>query len=33
MRTLIATVGPSTDHGGQDGGGRALRYLEWSATR
>ncbi len=22
-------VCPSTDHGGHDGGGRALRYLEW----
>jgi SAM-dependent methyltransferase len=24
------TYKPSTDHGGQDGDGRALRYLEWS---
>ena len=22
---------PSTDHGGHDGGGRALRYLEWTS--
>jgi hypothetical protein len=24
------TFRPSTDHGGSDGGGRALRYLEWT---
>jgi SAM-dependent methyltransferase len=24
------TFAPSTDHGGQDGPGRALRYLEWT---
>jgi SAM-dependent methyltransferase len=24
------TFQPSTEHGGHDGGGRALRYLEWS---
>jgi hypothetical protein len=24
------TFTPSTDHGGRDGAGRSLRYLEWS---
>lgn len=26
---ITETVRPSTDHGGNDGDGRALRYLEW----
>jgi trans-aconitate methyltransferase len=27
---LLETFVPSTDHGGHDGGGRGLRYLEWT---
>ena len=27
---LRETFEPSTEHGGHDGGGRALRYMEWS---
>ena len=27
---VLETFEPSTDHGGSDGGGRALRYLEWT---
>lgn len=27
---LRETFAPSTDHGGNDGGGRGLRYLEWT---
>ncbi|TVQ19134.1 MAG: class I SAM-dependent methyltransferase [Spirochaetaceae bacterium] len=27
---LLETFRPGTDHGGHDGGGRAMRYLEWT---
>jgi hypothetical protein len=27
---VLETFKPSTDHGGHDGGGRGIRYLDWT---